>query len=98
MSVLSVDPAVHYTVAHFNGPVTFTTGAGNFDILPDYTLRDDGTHIMAATVTVSDRIMDLLRSEATLDVRFGDVDGRFAFVFDIVSGRQKILDYANSCK
>ena len=53
---------------------------------------------MAATVTVSDRVMDVLRREATLDVRFGDAASRFTFVFDIVSGRQKILDYANSCE
>jgi hypothetical protein len=98
MSVVSVDPAVHYVSSHIDGPVTFATSAGNLDILPDYTLRDDMTHIMAATVTVSDRVMDVLRREATLDVRFGDAASRFTFVFDIVSGRQKILDYANSCE
>jgi hypothetical protein len=98
MSVLSVDPAVRYATSHFDGPVTVATNERTFDILPDYTLRDDMTHIMAATVTVSDRVMDVLRREATLDVRFGDAASRFAFVFDIVSGRQKVLDYANSCK
>jgi hypothetical protein len=98
MSVLSVDPAVRYVTSHIDGPVTVAANEGSFDILPDYTLRDDMTHIMAATITVSDRVMDVLRREATLDVRFGDAASRFAFVFDIVSGRQKILDYANSCK
>lgn len=98
MSIASVDPTAHYRIAHFDGPVTFATSAGNFDILPDYTLRDDFTHIMSAVVTVSDRVTEVLRREASLDVRFGDEDGRFAFVFDIGSGRQKILDYANRCK
>jgi hypothetical protein len=94
--------------------VTIITGSGKVTIELDELMRSDrrlnrdaapllgsflGPDYTSAEIAVSSRLMEILRRESTLHIRFGDPDSdAFGFTADLAPAKRKIIDFAESCR